>query len=148
MENPIFTSKISKKEVITNFGIFLFVGIAFYLRSLNENFNSKCFAGFLILLFFVWTISRFRTFILYEDKLIIRRTFLTSKLDKVYQINKIKNILFYFQTGKFGGNKMIVYSIFIGEYDIYSINFNTNQIKLLIREFKNVEVNVVNELRD
>jgi hypothetical protein len=148
MAKPIFTSKITKKEVIMNFGIFLFVVIAFYFRNLNDTVDSKYFAAFLILLFFIWTITRFKTFILHEDRLIMRYTFLTSKFDKVYFINKIDHLLFYYQTGKFGGNKMVVYTIFVGDYDSYSIKLNASDLDLFIEKFKSIGVKVENKIID
>ena len=117
-----------------------------FFRSFNNDFNSKWFIGFLILIGLVWTIARFKIFILYQNKLIIRRAFLTSKFDKVYEINKINHILFTFQSGRFGGNKMIVYSIFIDDYDIYSMNLRPNEIILFLQKLENIDVKVINQL--
>jgi hypothetical protein len=146
MEEPIFISKINKTEILTNFGILLFVCVAMFFRSFNNQFNSKWFAGFLILIGLVWTISRFKILILYQKKLIIRRAFLTSKFDNVYEINKINHILFTFQNGRFGGNKMIVYTIFIDDYDIYSINLRSNEILFFIQKLENIDIKVINQL--
>ena len=133
MEEPRFKSKINTNEIIANFSIFLFLGIAIYFRSINDDFGSRCFAGLLMFVFSIWIITRFKTFILHQNELIIRRTFLPLIFDKSYKINQISNVKFYFQTGKFGGNTICIYTIFINDYDSYLIKIKPEEREIFIK---------------
>ena len=147
MDEPIFKSKISNIDIFQNSGIFLFVGVALYFRNINDNFNSKCLTLGFIFILLIWNLTRFKLFILYKNKLIVRSIFFTSKADTIYKTNQINQIVFKFMSGKFGGNKMIVYSIFINDYDFYSINMKSDEINQFVLKLREANVEVINNLK-
>uniref|UniRef100_UPI0037531535 hypothetical protein n=1 Tax=Flavobacterium sp. TaxID=239 RepID=UPI0037531535 len=122
-------------------------GIAFFFRSLNDNSDGKWLLVFFMFIVLIWTFWRFKIFIINQNELIIRRFFFTSKFDKSYKFNQIRQVNFTFMTGKFGGNKIIVYSIFVNDYKIYSINLKSSEIKEFITVLENHNIKVVNKLK-
>lgn len=146
MEKLIFKSKLNSKEIIINCSLFLFVGVASIIRSWNDNFELKCFTGFFMFVFLLWILTRFKTFILCQDKLIIRYSIFPLKFDKLYKLHQISLIKFYFQGGKFGGNSILIYSIFIDDYDSFKINIKPDERELFVKCLNETGIKVINDM--
>jgi hypothetical protein len=146
MEEPIFKTELNSKEIIINCSLFLFVGVAVFFRSENDNFELKCLTVLFMFVFLLWILARFKTYILYQNTLIVKHTFLSSLFDKIYKKNQISFIKFYFQGGRFGGNSILIYSIFIDEYDSFKINIKPNERELFIKCLNETGIKVVNDM--
>ena len=146
MEEPIFKSKINSTEIIINCSIFLFVGVAIFFRSRYDNFELKCLTGFFMFVFLLWILTRFKTFILCQNELIISYTIFPSIFDKLYKINHISFVKFYFQGGRFGGNSILIYSIYIDDYDSFKINIKPDERELFIKCLNESGIKVVNDM--
>jgi hypothetical protein len=146
MEEPIFKTELNSKEIIINCSIFLFVGVAVFFRSENDNFELKCLTGLFMFVFLLWILTRFKTYILYQNKLIVKLTFLPSLFNKIYKKNQISFVKFYFQGGRFGGNSILIYFIFIGDFDSFKINIKPDDRKLFIKCLNETGIKVVNDM--
>jgi hypothetical protein len=96
--------------------------------------------------FLLWILTRFKTFILCQDKLIIRYSIFPLIFDKLYKLHQISLIKFYFQGGKFGGNAIIIYSIYVDEYDLFLINIKDHERELFIKCLIETGIKVVNDM--
>jgi hypothetical protein len=150
MEKLIFETKLNKVDYLMAFFYIISFSLATFFHGFVVFFDTVegAFFGLVVsILFIIWVVRGLKVFILYSDKLVVRRPlFFTSKFDKVYMIKEIKDVNFYFSRGRFGGNMMCVYTIYCNKYESYRINFKTEERKLFIELLKEIGINVKDDL--
>lgn len=121
----MFETKLQfKDKFLAILQIILGLGLALiYLSTMTKSqWGGQFFIASFFILFAIQGIRTTKTFLLFQDKLIVKRPFFfTNSTDIVFKIDEIKEIIFRNIKGRFGGKHIIIKSKKLNES--YRIDF-------------------------
>jgi hypothetical protein len=139
---PIFESKLSLLDLLDG-GFLIIIGllgiIKFSFDFTNVGELEPLLLTIIFSALFIQGIRVIKTFILYEEKLIIRRPLtLTKKTDVVFQTSEIKEIIFRKIKGRFGGPHILIKSR--SKHISYRIGSKEREIKEFIEKINSLNI--------
>lgn len=153
MGKPLFFTKLSKIELISSIffiGIGLFL-MSFFGKNLYEKFKIDSLFLFLAPIFLIIQVIRIaKTFIVYNDRIVIRRPFAIFKkaFDVVYKLDELKDVTFRTVKAR-AKNDFVIFHIKVSSNksdESYVLN-NRKQMELLMVKLENLGVRTINELK-
>lgn len=152
MSQPIFSTKLCRFDLISSV-FYISIGIAplFFLRNISsvKLWRENVFLFLILFLFVIQGVRHAKIFVLYSDKIIVRRPFIyfTRIFDVVYKFDELKTITFRTVKAK-GTNDFVIFETVISTYktgESYIFN-DRNQIKILMNEIESLNFKSINEL--
>jgi hypothetical protein len=136
MEKPIFQTKVTTVEysIIILILLTIILGIIYWrlLMRLSILETLIIFGGFFTL---IYRVIRIKVFVLFADRLIIKRPFLlTDKFDITIQLNDIRKITFLFSGLRYGGGYRINIAFF-SRLNMENINYKFDNGLIQLKEF-------------
>lgn len=152
MEKPLFFTKLSKIELIgaifcIGIGLFLMI---FFGKNLYEKFKMDSLFLFLVTFFLLIQVIRIaKTFIVYNDRIVIRRPFAIFKkaFDVVYKLDELKDVTFRTVKAR-AKNDFVVFHTKVSSNksdESYVLN-DRIQLELLISKLESLGMKTINEL--
>ncbi|MFY7988718.1 MAG: hypothetical protein ACOVNP_07550 [Flavobacterium sp.] len=152
MEKPLFFTKLSKLELISSIfciGIGLLLMI-FFGKILYEKFKMDSLFLFLAPVFLLIQVIRIaKTFIVYNDRIVIRRPFAIFKkeFDVVYKLNELKDVTFRTVKARAKNDFVIFHTKVSSNKSDESYVLNDRiYLKLLMSKLESLGVKTINEL--
>jgi hypothetical protein len=152
MEKPLFFTKLSKIELISAIffiGIGLFL-LSFFGKNLYEKFRMDSLFLFLAPIFLIIQVIRIaKTFIVYNDRIVIRRPFAIFKkaFDVVYKLDELKDVTFRTVKARAKNDFVIFHTKVLSNKSDESYVLNDRiQLELLISKLEGLGMKTINEL--
>jgi hypothetical protein len=152
MEKPLFFTKLSKIELISAIffiGIGLFL-LSFFGKNLYEKFRMDSLFLFLAPIFLIIQVIRIaKTFIVYNDRIVIRRPFAIFKkaFDVVYKLDELKDVTFRTVKARAKNDFVIFHTKVSSNKSDESYVLNDRiQLELLISKLEGLGMKTINEL--
>ena len=151
MEKPIFQTKITTAEYSIIILILLAIILGLIYCSLFMRLSILetliIFGGFFTL---IYRVIRIKIFVLFADRLIIKRPFLlTDKFDTTIQLNDIRQITFLFSGSRYGGGYRMNIAFFSRsnrENLNYKFENGLIQLKELIENLRIAGINIKDDI--
>lgn len=148
MEVPIFETTLGRVDKLLAIGQIALgaLGIIWFTSTaVNLGWGLQLFV---CLFFAVWIVQAVRgakTFHLFSDRLVVRRPFtFTTKVDQVYRVEELREVVFSRIKGRFGGPHLHIRAN--GRYADYRIDFTEKIRNIFISELVKLGVKVSSKM--
>lgn len=152
---PVFQTRLDAFDYITVWAqVFLFLGAVFFFGNdmTRTSWGGQLTMIVFFLFFLVQGIRSAKVFILYPDRLVVKRPFtFTSKTDVIFEVSILTEVIFRNVSGRFGGPHIIIkgklprksYSVTVEES--YRIDVSDSLLQEFISCLSGLGVKTTNE---